>query len=367
MSDFRAWELAVSSPTRGRRDGCGMTSAWGEYGFGEWLWTQVHNTIRSRPRVPVPVPPMDLPGCAAGAVSWRRWFTWRQANSVTAFSVQLTREIVAALAVEGVTPIETWLRHHTAGVAVGGGHRPVMLAYGDVNGVYAESRVRIPRGSVRLFAFEQEVLPSVYGRYPISDIGGTASSAWLPGPYGFRAGITRMDPQDSFDTVRVVSPGYFCRYRSVSSYPGRYMTNWPLNPAEERETLIYPDKPRRAGQLARGEIPGVAEYTLGEVLRWCEYLGCRVGEAHSGWVRKRGQSTGREYDVYVVTAPATFTVSEDEVRRRALPHTAVTVRPGIGSTSQRPGVGFSIFNGLPADIDPDSTGAYTLTIASTGG
>lgn len=335
-----------------------MSAPWGEFGFVEWLGAQIHCTATAKPRIPTPVPQVDLPGCAAGEVSWRRWLNWRQANSVTAFSVQLTRDIVAALALEGITPIETWLRHDTYAVAAGSGRKRTFDAYGDKNGVYAESVVRMPKDGIGIHQFDTSVLPEVYDRYPVSGVGPPMGANWLPGPYGFRAAVTRGDQDDNYDTLRVVSPSYICRYRGVDVYPGRYLRHWPLDPADEREPLIYPDKPRSPNR----NIPGVAEYTLAQVTRWSFYLGCRIGDPMA--------ISGTKSDGLVIAAPVVLTVSEAEVQRRALPHTAVSaLTPGAsrepsGSYRDRlPLVTFHIFNGLRAYInDPEVPGEYMLTI-----
>ena len=328
-----------------------MAGPWGEYGVGEWLRTQVRNTASSRRRVSVPVPPVELPGCAGGVVSSRHWLNWRQANAVVAFSVQLTREIVDALAVEGVTPIESWMRVVYDDVIVGGGRKSAFSAYGDRNGSCVDSRLRIPKGSIGSGVFERAVLPTVYRRHPIASVSGTAPSAWLPGPYGFRAGIVGgQRASEEFDTVRVVSPGYFRRYRPNGTFPGRDLSHWPLDPADEREPLIYPEKPRRLPPRRR-EIPAIAEYTMTEALRWGEYLGFRFGPVQSA------QVDGED----VLTAPAGLTVDEAEAKRRTLPHTAVAWSGGAGFVP-RELVSFRIFNGLSARIECDDDGACALTV-----
>lgn len=352
-----------------------MSTLWGEFGFGEWLWAQIHNAATTKPRVRVPVPPVKLPGCAAGEVSWRRWLNWQQANSITAFSVQLTREIVVALAHEGIVPIETWLRHNTHTLAVGGGHKRMSHAYGDPNGVYVESLVRIPIGSLGGYQFDGKILPSVYCRYPIFDYGGTTPANWLPGPYGFRAAVTRVNQEDPYDTLRVVSPGYCCRYRRVGGYPGRYLNHWPLDAAEEREPLTYPNEPwpntPQGHTFPRADVPAIAEYTLAEVIRWSAYLGCRIGDTTSGWIRNRDSRSRSDGDTFVITAPVVLTVTEAEIEQRALPHTAVSTRQ-VPSASHEPTatyrnrsslVTFRIFNGLAADIsDLNTPGEFNLKI-----
>lgn len=337
-----------------------MSTPWGEFGLGEWLWAQVRNTATAKPRISTPVPQVELPGCEAGEVSWWHWLNWRQANSITAFSVQLTRDIVAALAYEGITPLETWLRHDTHTLVAGGGHKRTFDATGDRNGVCVESLVRIQKGSIRGYQFDTSVLPVVYDRYPISETGPPMGTNWLPGPYGFRAAIMQANSNDPYDTLRVASPEYVCRYRGVGVYPGRYLRHWPLDPADELEPLIYPEKPRSP----RGDIPAVAEYTLAEVIRWSSYLGCRIGDPTSGW------SHTQDGKSYVITAPVVLTASEAEVQRRALPHTAVSAlvpgasrEPAVSYRDRSPLVTFHIFNGLRAYIsDAEVPGEFVLKV-----
>ncbi|MEU9809108.1 hypothetical protein [Mycobacterium sp. NPDC050853] len=347
-----------------------MSKPWGEFGFGEWLWTQTRNLS---PKRSAPIPVVDLPGCAAGEVSSRHWLTWRQANSATAFGVQLTREIVEALSREGTRPTETFLRLDQARAALGGGHQRALDAYGDKNGFYVTSSVRLPRDSVNRFHLERAILPPIYSRYPISDVGDATTMNWTPGPYGFRSRIERLNQADPYDTLRVVSPRYFGRYRNVGTYPGRYVNHWPLDPADEREPLIYPDEPRRA-ELSRKEVLSVAEYTLAAIDRWSEYLGCRIGDTTSGWHLDWQEPTVKGHETYVIAAPVDLAVTEAEIGRRALPHTALSAplngasrEPRLGHRGRSPLITFNIFNGLRAYInDLEAPGQFVLTIASSG-
>ncbi|WP_157896305.1 hypothetical protein [Mycobacteroides chelonae] len=346
-----------------------MSKLWGEYGFGEWLWTQVRNP---NPKLIVPIPLMNMPGCASGKVSSRQWLSWQQANSVTAFSVQLTREIVEGLSLEGTQPTETFLRMKQVQAALGGGHQRRLDAYGDKNGFYVTTSVKMSRGGVNRFHLEEVTLPRIYDRYPISDVDDATSTNWMPGPYGFRCGVERLDQADPYDTLRVVSPRYFGRYHRVGAYPGRNINHWPLRPADEREPLIYPEEPVRR-TLPRKEVPAIAEQTLIEVARWSEYLGCQIGDTTSGWHLDWNVATVRGYETYVITAPIALIATEAEIAERALPHTAVSAllngapRGSDRHRARPPLVTFNIFNGLRANIsDVENSGQFALTISSSG-
>ncbi|OHT81193.1 hypothetical protein BKG68_23410 [Mycobacteroides saopaulense] len=287
--------------------------------------------------------------------------------------MQLTREIVEALLLDGTESAETFLRMDQAQAALGGGHQRMLDAYGDKNGFSVTSSIRMPRGSVTRFHLEDVILPPIYSQYPISDVGDATSMNWIPGPYGFRSRVERLSQVDPYDTIRVVSPRYFGRYRTVGTYPGRYVSHWPLDPIDEREPLIYPDEPRRAG-LPRRDVLGVAEYTLAAVNRWSEYLGCQVGDTHSSWHLNWKNPAVQGYETYVITAPVALTTTETEIGQRALPHTAVSAplngasrEPSSGHQGRSPLVTFNIFNGLRANInDIEIPGKFVLTISSDG-
>ncbi|MFD4456961.1 hypothetical protein [Nocardia sp. NPDC058480] len=347
-----------------------MRKPWGDFGVDEWLWTQIRNP---RPSLVTPVPVVDLPGCAAGEVSSRRWLNWRQANAVSAFAVGLTREIVTALGQEGITPTETWL-HQEARAISWGGRRRMCDPHGDYNGFTVVTSVKFPKYSLSSYKLDSIIVPPIYTRYPISETCTGHIDSSIPGPYGFRTGVGFPLHGKRYDLLCIGSAGYYYRYRGSGAYPGRYIGNWPLDPADEREPLVYPDKPRTT-MPARRHIPAIAEYTLAEVTRWSEFLGCQLGDATAGWqLDFRDEPTVKGYETYVISAPVTLTLTEAEIGQRALPHTAVSAplngvsrEPRPGSHRRLPLVTFTVFNGLRADInDRDTPGQFVLTVASNG-
>ncbi|MGY0501641.1 hypothetical protein ACWZHB_24400 [Nocardia sp. FBN12] len=315
---------------------------------------------------------VDLPGFAAGEVSSRRWLDWRQANAINAFAVRLTREIVAALGQEGITPLETWLHREVRRTSVGGRSR-IIDPRTDANGFAILTSVKFPKYSIFSGRLDGRIVPAIYAQYPISATTTASVNSSIPGPYGFRTGVRFPLNGERYDTLQIGSPSYFHRYRESPAYPGRYIGNWPLDPAAEREPLVYPDKPRHT-MPARRHVPAIAEYTLAEVTRWSEYLGYRLGDATSGWHLDWNESTVKGYETYVLSAPVTLTVTEAEIGRRALPYTAVSAKlngvsrePQPWHRQRSPLITFNIFNGLRADInDPDTPGQFVLTVKSSG-
>ncbi|OHV04668.1 hypothetical protein [Mycobacterium talmoniae] len=352
-----------------------MRRPWGDINQIEWLWAQLRAGFRDGLRQPVPV--VDLAGCENGWVSRRRWFTWRQANAVSAFGVLFIRDIVAALAAEDIAAAEPWLTQSTGTMQCGGQHR-FLSSTGAMNGAYLTSRVAVPRGAVDSSDFYRRILPKVCQPYPVYELHPVWRGRYQAGPYGSRISVQlpgrQHAPNRDSATVDIVmtSPTYYHRFYDTD-WPGTVGgRRWPLDPAAERVPIVYDAQPRKR-PYRRDEVPDAAERTLAGVKEWGDYLGFRVGPATAewriGWDR-HGHPTPPDYETYVVAAPVTLTATPEQLWERAQLYSNIRVvtgeRPAVPEGHVRDALmSVGIHDGLRARItDPNADRRFELTINS---
>ncbi|QLL06010.1 hypothetical protein [Mycobacterium vicinigordonae] len=344
-----------------------MRRPWNDYGCLEWTWVQLRSGFRDGLVEPVPV--LDMPGCANGTVSRQRWLTWQQANAVSAFGVLFIREIVAALAEDGISPAHSWLEQ-SLGAMSWGGRKRLFISKADVNGVYLRSAVAVPRDAVDSSLLSERILPKVCAQYPVAQLPPAWRRDHLPGPYGSRISLERprrrSDTQADTSKIVLTSATYYLRYLEAShDWPGTVGSrHWPLDPADERGPIVY-DQPPELRPLPRDTVPAAAQRTLAEVRDWGAFLGFTVGTATEGrWLPGEGRSGDAGYEGYELTAPVTLNVSEDQIWARAQPYIGfLTVSP-----AERPGralIDVHVRGGLMAAVNgPDGNGNFELRISS---
>lgn len=350
-----------------------MDRPWAQYGFGEWAWAQLRSI--SRPRPVYQIPDVDLPGCEGGAVSRRRWLNWRQANSVSAFSVIFLREMLTELAKYDVHPTESWLVQ-TTNFRPFGGHKRILDSTGTANGAYLVTATAINEYVNLTRAID--AVTSAHN-YPVPDLQPTGLGD-LNGPYGFGVGISGRPPHARNNPhfpvgnhyLTLTSPTYYCRYYTPEDWPGTAGDRrWPIDPAAERAPLVEDSDPQRS-LPCRAQIPAATEQALAVVVDWGEFLGFHIGPPTARrWEREK--ETYMELDKYVLTAPVTLTAGIDEIKERARPYSQIEVnstprgdrsRHWTGEPNPLIRVAPGHF-GVSANIDDTDNGApYQLTLES---
>lgn len=337
----------------------------------DWAWVQLRTGFRRR--AAYPIPKVSGPGCRAGTVSTRRWFDWRQANSVAVFGIQFMRAFAQVAAEDGLTPTHDWMaqRWHKS-VSKPNKSLSFMDPRGVDNAVGLINTIEYPVvDHLTLHYVVKVAVPKVIQTLPMAMTQAVDRLGHLIDPFTWEIDVRAprdvktFQPRNDILEVVLTSPHYYCGYdraRTPSHFGSR---NWPLAVADELEPIVFDTDPFRVPR--RSGVPQAVDEIVAAVRMWGGHLGFGVGPSEGEWVENPATGNAR----FVVTAPVALSASAEEIARRAEPYRGrITVRAasrGVPYSRRRlPLMDFDY--GWPrfsTEItDPVTDGEYVLTVKS---
>jgi len=298
-----------------------------------WKWVQYRTGFREVAKRPVPQ--VDYPFCDGfERISTQHWLSWKQANAITMFSLDYVRALVPMLAGLGLEPTDTWVHQSWREGALWPNFRASFMdPHGERNATALVTELRMkPDGRINSGKFKNLVADFSASMVRDGIWSSKSGSDWtVPcGPLGWT--VAMRDPSNWQSgpandgqqpmTLRIESAMYYEDYGAID-IPRRLGTgNWPLNPADEWGTRIYPGP---FVEPEKDDVPASFTKSFAVIREWGRFLGFTVGEPHAAWHQESGGDL--TWQRYILTAPVTLTEDITEIARRAKPHPYSAVTP----------------------------------------